>query len=148
MIKNSNKRKNAIKAGYRSGLEEDIGNQTEDLKFKFKLKASGKNKDGSTFTQKPMLFDAEGKQVSVEIWNNSIIKVAFEIIPFYTSLIGLGVSLRLKAVQIIELVEGKSGGSGSNAFGFKKEEGYVAPQESRVEFEFFDNSKEADDNPF
>lgn len=114
------------------------GNQTGELKFKFKLKATGKNKDGSIFTQKPMLFDSEGKEVSVDIWNGSTVKVAFEIVPFYTSLIGVGVSLRLKAVQIIDLVESSSGG-GANAFGFKQESGYVAsndkPSSNNVEMQ-------------
>ena len=129
---------------------DEFGDTTGELKFKFKLKASGKAKDGSTFTQKPMLFDAEGNKIEVEIFNNSIIKVAFEIVPFYTTLIGVGVSLRLKAIQVIELVEKNGNSSAGNAFGFTKEEGYVAPKNnnSSINFEVFNEPEEADDSPF
>ena len=41
-------------------------------------------------------------------------------------MIGAGVSLRLKACQILELVTGQAGG---DSFGFQKEDGYEHKQE-------------------
>jgi hypothetical protein len=92
------------------------------IKFKFKTKAKITGKDGTVYNQKVNLFDSKGKECEVEIWNGSEVKVAFEVVPFFTSLIGAGVSLRLKAIQIINLVEGHS--SGASSFGFDVEEGF------------------------
>jgi hypothetical protein len=58
--------------------------------FKFKMKATGVNK----------------------------MRVAYELVPYYAPMIGAGITARLKAVQVIELVEGKD----SNLF--KEEDGY------------------------
>ena len=46
---------------------------------------------------------------------------------------GAGVSLRLKAVQIINLVEG--GGASASNYGFDATEGYVAPKVEKFEEE-------------
>ena len=92
---------------------------------KFKLKAKG-GKGSETWDQKPALFDSKAKPMKSDeiIGGGSKIKVACEIIPYHTALAGLGVSLRLKAVQVIDLVEftGKTGDA--TAHGFGEEEGY------------------------
>jgi len=91
--------------------------------FKYKLKASGVNrKTNETFTQRPQLFDAKKNPLNqtTNIWGGSIMKVAYQLIPYYTAMLGAGVSQRLKAVQIIKLVEGKS----ENIF--KEEDGFEA----------------------
>lgn len=97
-----------------------------EVTFKFKLKAQGTKKDGEVFTQQPAIFDAKGKPMvadkATSIGSGTVGKVAFEIVPFFTALVGAGVSLRLKAVQVIELVRYGSGGDGS-AFGFGNEGG-------------------------
>ena len=59
------------------------------------------------------------------IYGGSVVKVAGEFNPFYTQQVGVGVQLRMNAVQVIELVQG--GGSSGDSFGFGGEEGgYVA----------------------
>lgn len=92
----------------------------------FKMKASGKRKDGTTFTQKPGLksskADPDTKQPmnipeDTIIGGGSIGKVAFTVSPFYTATVGAGVTLRLKAVQVYKLVEP------SYSYGFDAEEG-------------------------
>ena len=72
---------------------------------------------------KPAVFDAKGiPMVDSSIWGGSELKVNGTIAPYFTSIIGAGVSLRLSAVQVIQYVEGGSGGA--EGFGFKEEVGY------------------------
>ena len=90
--------------------------------FKLKMKASGINrKTQEKFSQRPTLLDAKKNPLpaDVAIWGGSIMKVAYQEIPYYTPMLGAGVSLRLKAVQVIKLVEGKSD---NNIF--KEEDGF------------------------
>ena len=63
-------------------------------------------------------------------------KVAFQCVPYFTNMLGSGATLRLKAVQIIELVEGKKGNGDDAAeeqFGFSKEDGFEIKPESNNE---------------
>lgn len=117
-----------------------------EVRLSFKLKASGKNGKGEAFTQKPALFDAKGKPLpeGVKIGSGSIAKVSFEIVPFFTALVGAGVSLRLKAVQVINLKE-YSGSSNGSSYGFEEEEGDNI--EGSEPSEFVDESAGAEDAP-
>jgi hypothetical protein len=102
-------------------IDEESGNIT----LSFKLVASGVNKKTQeAFTQKPVIFDAAGKPVTtdIKIGGGSIIKVGYELNGFATPL-GAGASLRLKAVQVITLVEF---GADASYYGFDAEEGYAA----------------------
>ena len=74
------------------------------------------------------MFDAKGKPITTPplVAGGSQIKVSFEPWPYYTSLVGAGVTLRAKAVQIVKLVEYTSGSS--NAYGFNEEDGYEVPE--------------------
>jgi hypothetical protein len=100
------------------------GNETGNLVFNFKMKASGKTREGKEFTQNPKLYDAKGNPLpqGTKIGGGSIIKVAFEINKFYTATVGAGVSLRLKAVQVLDLKTWEGGNAAS--FGFGVEEGF------------------------
>jgi hypothetical protein len=92
--------------------------------LKLKLKASGTNKKTQeTYTQRPALFDAKKNPFPVEksIWGGSKVKVAFDLVPYSVASIGAGVTARIKAVQIIELVQG--GSKEDNLF--KVEDGYT-----------------------
>jgi|688.fasta_scaffold1038678_1 hypothetical protein len=95
--------------------------ETEDnkIRIKFKLKAKAGNEEKS-WTQKPVLFDAQGTAIQTppNVGSGSQIKVAFEVVPFFTAMVGAGVSLRLKAVQIIDLKE-YTPGDNFDAYGFK-----------------------------
>ena len=71
------------------------------------MKASGVNKSTQEkFTQRPQLLDAKKNPIAsnTSIWGGSIMKVAYQPVPYYTPMLGAGVSLRLKAAQIIKLV--------------------------------------------
>lgn len=91
---------------------------------KFKLNATGKTRTGEVFTQQPAVFDAKGKPAQLErLWSGSTIKVSFELVPYFMeSTKQAGVSLRMKAVQVIELRT--SGGGDGSAYGFGEEEGF------------------------
>lgn len=121
-------------------IDEDNG----DLLINFKLKAAGTTRDGKEFTQAPALFDAKGKPFDgEEIWGGSKIKVSFEVVPFFTKLIGAGITLRLKAAQIIELRQG--GGASAENYGFGEEEGFESEDEAADNgFASEDDSEEQD----
>ena len=98
--------------------------------FKFKMKATGVNqKTKEKFSQRPQLFDAKKNPIplSTLIWGGSKLRVAYNLVPYYTPMLGAGITARLKAVQVISLVEGKD----SNLF--NKEDGYEATPEPKAE---------------
>lgn len=75
--------------------------------IKGKLKASGINRKTNTpFTQKPRIFDADKQPWNdeLQIRNGSKLRLNLEVVPYYKPATGAGVSLRLKDVQVIELV--------------------------------------------
>jgi len=77
------------------------------------------------------VFDAKGTRLEdvPPIGSGSRLKMAVEVYPYYTDLNGFGYSLRLKAVQVIDLVEyGSSNNSAS--YGFGEEDGFVSEGES------------------
>jgi len=67
------------------------------------------------------------------MWSGTTGRVSFEACPFYQPAIGAGITLRLKAVQILDLVE--SGGS-ANSFGFQEETGGWAASETQASVPF------------
>ena len=96
-----------------------------DYLINFKLKAKVNNKKtGNSWSQKPALFDATGKPIAKNtiVWGGSEMKVSYELVPYHTTLVGAGVSLRLKAAQILKLVSGE--GAAASSYGFAKEEGF------------------------
>ena len=100
--------------------------ESDHVFFKFKMKASGVNKKTQEkFTQRPQLLDSKKNPISpsMSIWGGSIMKIAYQPVPYFTPMLGAGVSLRLKAVQVIKLVEGKSNNI------FKEEDGFEAKPE-------------------
>jgi len=104
---------------------DEEGNETGDLAFNFKMKATYKDKEGVTKHRRPGLFDAKCDEFpkDLAIWGGSIVKVSGSINPFYmpgTNTAGCG--LRLSGVQIITL--NTSGGGSASSMGFGKEDGY------------------------
>jgi hypothetical protein len=117
--------------------------ETEDgkIRFKFKLKAKGGSGE-KQWDQKPAIFDAKGNPIKdVNVGSGSTVKVAFEAVPYFTAMVGHGISLRLRAVQILELRQ-YIAGDNFDAFGFKATDGFVKEQEPVATFD--DNS----DNDF
>tara|TARA_B110000977_G_scaffold25830_1_gene31934 strand:+ start:10412 stop:11005 length:594 start_codon:yes stop_codon:yes gene_type:complete len=89
--------------------------------FKFKMTATGVNrKTKENFTQRPAIFDAKKNIIPVtqSIWGGSEMKIAYELIPYYMASRGAGISVRLKQVQIVKLVEG------GTAPAFTEEDGF------------------------
>jgi len=111
--------------------DKETGDDTGKVEFKFKLKAKGQRKDGSYYEQQPAVIDAKKQPLPKDmlIGNGSRVKVAFEPIPYIMqSTKKVGVSLRLKAVQVIDLVE--YGNSATSVF--DEEDGFVAPPPSNT----------------
>lgn len=128
---------------------DDEGEETGNVVLNFKLKREVTTKEGKKFTQKPDVFDAKKKPMGedAKIGSGSTIKVAFNVIPFYNAATSsAGVSLRLKAAQIIELVE--FGGGDADSYGFGEEEGFEAEEETSTAaaFDEDDDEDEGDDD--
>jgi hypothetical protein len=104
---------------------DEAGNPTGNILFKTKMKARVKSRDGRVYEQKPAVVDAkrtpmDGSQL---IGNGSLVKVAVEPVPYMMqSTKQVGVTLRLKAVQIINL--GEYGKTATSIF--EEEDGFVA----------------------
>jgi hypothetical protein len=101
---------------------DDAGEETGDIEFKFKMNARVTFSDGKTRDMKPAFFDAKGKAMEEcpNVYGGSVLKVNFSPAPYYAaSSKSAGVSLRINAVQIIELVTG--GGGTATGFGFAEE---------------------------
>ena len=108
-------------------FEEDYdkeNNPTGDIKFKFKLDAVGKRRDGNTYTQKPVVVDSKLTPMTGDkmIGNGSTIKVSFEPRTYFIPATKIvGVKLHLVGVQVLTLEE--YGGGVSSMFDV--EDGYV-----------------------
>lgn len=105
-------------------LDEE-GEETGFVIFAAKMKAKVIPADGGKpWEQRPKLWDAKNNELNPEdinIWGGSKIRLSCEVVPFEMQQAKqFGVTLRLKQVQIIELVEG--GGSESP---FSTTDGYT-----------------------
>lgn len=101
---------------------DDAGEETGNIEFKFKMNAKVTFSDGKTRDMKPAFFDAKGKALDEcpNVYGGSVLKVNFSPAPYYAAAgKQAGVSLRINAVQIIELVTG--GGGNAAGFGFAEE---------------------------
>ena len=122
--------------------------ETEDGKtiFKFKMKASGTNgKTGDTFKQRPALFDNELKPINpeeVSIWGGSTLRVSYQPALWFTPMLGAGVSLRLKSVQVKNLIEG--GAQTGDTSGFDKVDGDASSKNNSNENKEEEVANEAD----
>jgi hypothetical protein len=109
-------------APYKDDTDAD-GEETGMISFKFKMKAKVTSKKGDIIEMKPAIFDAANKPIKgVPVFSGSQIQVAYEMFPYYTAMAGCGVSLRLKAVRVVELVSANQDGKGY--FGEAVEGGY------------------------
>ena len=102
------------------------GNETGMTEFRFKTTASGTSKEGRKWTFTLPLFDAKRKPFKANVGGGSIIKIAYEPFLFYTELVGAGVSMRLNAVQVLDLKEW--GNRTAEGYGFNEEDGYEAEE--------------------
>lgn len=115
---------------YKAETEKDDASvETGKTEFTFKMKAKVEPKGKEAFTQKPRIFDAKGKPVlgKLDIGGGSAVKVNFEAAPFFSAKDKIaGVTLRLKAVQVIELKSYVSRNAGD--YGFGAEDGFDATE--------------------
>lgn len=114
---------------------DDEGAETGNLLFNFGMTASGvSKKTGQPWTRRPALFDAKGKPLpkGAKIGSGSTLKVAYTMSPFTTGAVGSGVSLRLEAVQVLELRQ--FGEQSASGYGFGEEEGYTASEDDEDSF--------------
>lgn len=100
------------------------GNETGNYLLNAKLKAKFTARDGSVIEMRPIVYDAHRNICTKEVWGGSTGKLSLEVVPYFTATVGAGISLRLKAVQVISLVAAGQGGS-AESFGFDKEDGYT-----------------------
>lgn len=76
-------------------------------------------------------FDSKGHKIdpTPAVGSGSTVKMSCEIYTWFSDMQGFGYTLRLKAVQILDLIEYQNGSA--NAYGFdSEEEGYVTDGES------------------
>ena len=132
---------------YSKETDED-GNETGNYVFSVRMKPTVKTKTGATWEQSPDLFDSSNKTInrnSINPWTGTIARVSFEIIPFYTAQVGAGATLRLKAVQILKLIEG--GHRSAEYYGFPPTEDGWTYSESEAT-DMARNISEDEDLPF
>ena len=98
------------KAAIRNAWE---GEPTGNVIFRIKMKAKVTTQDGTTFEQSPVIVSAEtGERIEQPVYGGSIIRVRGQVVPYTNAAAGIaGVTLRMKAVQVIELVSGGGGDS-------------------------------------
>lgn len=123
-----------LKPGQKWSKEPMLGYHTDkngDIVFKFKTSTTIKTRAGDEVKRVVPIFDTKGNKVETAIGNGSVGKVAFLLNPYWVSNFVNGVTLRLLAVQIINLVE--YGQQSADSYGFGEEQGYVAPPEDDFE---------------
>jgi hypothetical protein len=122
-------------AFYTEVYDPDTEEPTGEVLFKFANTYMKKNKKtGKTWTFSPRVFDAKGTpMVPVpDIWSGSVGKINFEVSDYFNAAAGAaGLSLRLNAAQVIELVAGAGGGNAAG-FGFEEEEGFEYTAEEKA----------------
>lgn len=118
------------------------GNETGNIEFKFRVKAVTETKSGKTWNNKVTLLDSKGKLVKgVDPWGGTVAKVGIEMgdprFP-YSNPAGVGVTIRLRLVQIIELRTAGMDFDATAGFDIKKEDGFeveVIPEDDDFEGE-------------
>ena len=123
--------------------ENDEGNPDGKVAIKLKLNAAGRS--GKDFWEnRPILKDAQNKPMNLnkyEVGAGSEIRVMAEIIPYSSPTAGNGVSLRMRAIQVLKLVPPGSGG-----YDFSSQEGFKA-DETRWEEDQKGDGEEHKDSP-
>lgn len=100
------------------------GNPTGNILFKFKMRA----KTRTGIEMRPILVDAKKQPMTDNIGSGSKLKIAFEARGWFVPSLGAGITLRLRGVQVIDLVEWSSGKSASS-LGFNEEQGFETSSE-------------------
>lgn len=104
-------------------------NDEGDYEIYAKQKARVHTKSKGTLEFSITAVDSQGKKITTpKIGSGSTLKMAVEVNTWFVPSQGFGYTLRLRAVQVLDLIEY---GSGGDSFGFGAEEdGYVGDGES------------------
>lgn len=103
-------------------IDEEEGTVT--VTAKMKASGGGGTTGKKPWTRTPNVFDALKRRLDmkeVRVGGGSIVRVCFEPSAYFTAAVGCGVTLRLEAVQVIEVKT--FGGGNAESFGFGEEEG-------------------------
>ncbi len=115
-----------MNGGKHNPIKEELGEDdkpTGNYKVKFKMKAVIKV-NGNHIKQQPVLTDTKGNRMVAQVGGGSKLRIAYQAIPFSQG--AGGVTLRMKAVRVLDLVEYTSGVKWD-----KEDEGFV--QETDIE---------------
>lgn len=108
---------------------DDNDEETGRIYINAKSIASGVTKEGEKWKRQVAIYDANGDRVAkdtkLNIGNGTTMALSLTLRAYFNKQSGVGISLRLEAVQIIELVE-YTGGKTAEQIGFKKVEGGFA----------------------
>jgi len=106
------------------------GNPTGMIQFNFAMKAKGTTKTGEQFDRKPKFFGPDGGTIPFDqvpmLGNGSKMKISHFVDGWYTAMAGAGVSLRIRGVQILSVVE-RDGGGNAEDHGFSCEGEALTP---------------------
>ena len=72
------------------------------------------------------MFDSANKPVEDRVGGGSVIRISAEVRPWFVPTMGVGLTLRMKGVQIQELKSPSSGGESASDHGFDEVEGFKA----------------------
>lgn len=118
-----------------------------DYEIFAKQKAKVHTKSKGTLDFTVACYDSQGKKIETpKIGSGSTIKMAVEVNTWFVPSQGFGYTLRLRAVQVIDLVE-YGGGDGSFGFG-AEEDGYVGNGETLDDAFAVANEAETTNAPF
>lgn len=129
--------------------DQDTEEETGEVMMKFSCRHSFKDKktEETRLLSPPDVFDAFKKPVkNVDPWSGTTGKVAFSVEDggyFIPSDGKVGISMRLSAVQIIDLVEG--GQRSADSYGFDEEDGFDGSGRDEVSENDADEDTDEDD---
>jgi len=91
---------------------------TGNVVFRMKMNAKFNTRKGDVVEQQPIVVSADtGERVTEHVWTGSTIRAKGQIVPYINnSSQTAGLSLRLKSVQVIDLVTGTGSGAYWNDF--------------------------------
>lgn len=145
------KKKAFTEVPFMSECVDEEGNANGEYEFVFKMKASGQDaKTGEAWSRRPAVFDAEGEPIVrlPQIWGGTEARISFTVMQYFmSSSCTAGISLKLEAVQIINLVSGSNSKAKGSAFGFGKVSGgYKQTESNGSEFTDAGVGDKGDDN--
>lgn len=133
---------------YSEIYDEETEEPTGKVEMLFKMVAGGvRKKDNKPWSAKPDLFDAKGKPLGkkISIWGGSVAIINFDLTPYFVEGTGkFGVSRRLNAAQIVELVSA-GGTKSASSYGFGEQEGFDADEYADDEDSDGDDEKSSGD---